>query len=286
MAPSFSQIIQSDSRVFYSYSTIKITQSRIDKGLIAIPMSLVSWFPENNTTIKVFLDGFPLPQTKKYTSYKSSTHESRIGGMAEWFRKNDIKDGDEIVIQLIDRESYICRLISERNYLAKTQKHEEDFDCTENEKEASDKIENLAKWTNSEKEAVLLSEYYRLAETTAIQEREYANRGSGRTKERVSSNLRVLLRDIYQGHCQLCDFTFLKIDNTPYFEIHHINPSIGNYLKNLVVVCANCHRQFEFANVCSEFTNEGWLRKVFFNNKEYSLKQIMLTKKFVKYIYI
>ncbi len=34
------QIVEADSRVLYNYSAIRITQSRIDKGLIAIPRSL------------------------------------------------------------------------------------------------------------------------------------------------------------------------------------------------------------------------------------------------------
>ncbi|MEA3432416.1 MAG: HNH endonuclease signature motif containing protein [candidate division WOR-3 bacterium] len=284
MEPSISQIVQSDSRIFYNYSTIRITQSRIDKGLIAIPMALVSWFPEYNTSIQVYLDDSLLPKTKTYTSYKSSTHESRIGGLAEWFRKNDIRDGDEIVIQLIDRANHIYRLIPERNFLVKTQVLQKDFDRSEDETEASDKIENLAEWTNSEKGMAVFSEYSRLIEATAVQEREYVDRSFSQAREGVPNNLRVLLRAIYKGHCQLCGFTFLKRDNTPYFEIHHIHPSIGNHPKNLAVVCANCHRQFEYANVHQEFTKDGWLRRVFFNNKEYSVNQVVLTKEFENYI--
>jgi len=38
------KIIQKSS-LNYNYQTIKITKSRIDKGLIAIPRSLLDWFP-------------------------------------------------------------------------------------------------------------------------------------------------------------------------------------------------------------------------------------------------
>ena len=283
MESSVSQIIQSDSGIYYNYFTIRITQSRIDRDLIALPRSLTNWFPDHNTTIKVFWDDSPILQTKRYTSYTSTTHESRIAGMAEWFRKNDIKHGDEIVIQLIDREHYIYRLISERYFLVKTKELQERFDHSESEPEASEKIQGLSQWTNSEQRSVLISEYSRLVETAQTKKREYVNKTSGRAKEGVPNNFRVLLRDIYQGHCQLCNFTFLKRDNTPYFEIHHINPPIGNHPQNLILVCANCHRQFDFATVQDEFNDDGWLRKVFFNDREYSVDQILLTEEFGKF---
>ncbi len=48
-----SQVIQNKSEINYSYITIKATQSRIDKGLIAIPVSLTKWFPVHIDTIQV-----------------------------------------------------------------------------------------------------------------------------------------------------------------------------------------------------------------------------------------
>ena len=41
------------SPVPFSYKTIKVTQSRIKKGLMAIPASLVRHFPSERTTIYV-----------------------------------------------------------------------------------------------------------------------------------------------------------------------------------------------------------------------------------------
>jgi len=87
MSWNSSQVIQSRSLINYSYATIEITQSRLDKGLIAIPMSLAEWFPDYNTTVQVYLDNSPVLYTKTYSSYKSTTRECRIGGMAEWFKE-------------------------------------------------------------------------------------------------------------------------------------------------------------------------------------------------------
>lgn len=86
-------VIQSKSEINYNYATIKITQSRIDKGLIAIPVSLAKWFPDKIDTIQVHLSDSPVSQARHYSSYSSSTRECRIGGMKQWLRQNNIKIG-------------------------------------------------------------------------------------------------------------------------------------------------------------------------------------------------
>lgn len=279
-----SQVIQSRSVINYSYATIEITQSRIDKGLIAIPMSLVQWFPGYNTTIQVYLDDSPVLYTKNYSSYRSTTRECRIGGMAEWFKENRIQSGDEIVIQLIDKERSIYRVIPERKFILKTRELQSSFDNSKDELDASDKITSLAEWTDLDKQKVVLNEYYRLTNTMPIEERRYVDKHSNQSKEGTPYNLRALLGNIYKGHCQVCDFWFLKKDNAPYFEIHHINASQGNNPRNLLLVCANCHRQFEYADVQHKFNNEGWLSKVLFKRKVYSVNQILLKTTLDEYV--
>ena len=269
-------MIKIESKINYSYATIKVTQSRIDKGLIAIPVSLVQWFPDHKTTIKVFLDESAVLHNKSYSPYTSSTRECRIGGMAEWYKENKLKDGDEIVVQLIDKKHFIYRLVPEQKFLLKTQELQSSLDKAESENEASEKIITLANWADLEKKKVVLCEYHRLIKSTPIKERRYMNKYSNRVKEDVPPNIRVLLGELYQGHCQVCDFWFLKKDNKPYFEIHHINPAQGHHPINLVVVCGNCHNQFEFANVRNEFTANSWLTTVSFNNKPYLVNQIFL----------
>ena len=79
-----SQVIRSKSQINYDYMTIKMTQSRINKGLIAIPVSLTKWFPMHSCTIHAYLDDSPILQPKTYSPYESSTRECRIGGMKAW----------------------------------------------------------------------------------------------------------------------------------------------------------------------------------------------------------
>jgi hypothetical protein len=277
------------SPISYNYATIKITQSRINKGLIAIPMSLAKWFPEHNVRIQVCLDDAINPEIKQYSSYKSRTRECRIGGMAEWFRDNKIKDGDEIVIQLIDKEHFVYRLIPESKFILKTHELENNLDSSDSEMSAEEEIEKLSKWTGIYQGKVVLNEYCRLINTIPTEERRYVNKRLKQARESTPSNLRVLLGNIYKGHCQVCDFWFLKKDNDPYFEIHHINPLFSNYPKNLLVVCANCHKQFEYADVRNEFNQDNWIVKVRFNDKIYPVNQIILTTKreeFIKQLHV
>lgn len=275
-----SNVIESKSQITYNYATIKITQSRIDKGLIAIPVSLAKYFPSHNDTIQVYLNDSPISQNKRFSSYNSSTRECRIGGMKKWFQQNDIKSGDEIVIQFTDKEHFIYTLIPERNFILKTKELQYSFDNCETEQEASGKIITLAQWTNIEKDKVLLSEYYRLINTIASEEREYIEKKSlNRARESVPVNLRTLLGDIYKGHCQVCDFWFLKRNGEPYFEMHHLDPLKGHHPRNLLLVCGNCHNQFEHAHVRLEFNDEKWLVKVSFNKRMFEVNQTVVSTK-------
>jgi len=280
MGQSASKVARSNSRITYNYATIKITQSRIDKGLIAIPVGLTEWFPNRNETIEIFLNDSPVSQTKHYSSYTSSTRECRIGGVRQWFQQNNIKSGDEIVVQLIDKERFIYRLIPEQNFISKTQELQSSFDTSETEKEASGTITTLAYWTHLGRDNVILNEYYRLANTLPLKERPYTRRRLGQARENVPANLRTLLGHIYGGHCQVCDFWFLKRDKEPYFEIHHLDPSKGHHLKNLLVVCGNCHNQFEYTYVKQEFSDDLWLVRVYFNEIMHVVKQLMLDVEF------
>ncbi len=273
------KMMKTRSKINYNYQTVKISQSRINRGLIALPRSLTRWFPDHNTTIRVYLGNSLIPEVKNYTSYTGSTNESRIGGMIDWFNANDIRDGDEIVIQLIDEQERIYRLITENDFIIKTKKLQDDFDNSQDEDKALDGVVQLADWTELDKSKVALNEYRRLVDTMPSRKREYVSRQSNQTRERTPHNLRVLLGAIYQGHCQVCDFTFLKKDGNPYFEVHHIDRAEGHQPQNLIVVCANCHRQFDFANVDHTFNNEGWLIKVNFNQSFYDINQVLLNSR-------
>ena len=73
--------------------------------------------------------------------------------------------------------------------------------------------------------------------------------------------------------CQLCSFTFEKRNGESYFEIHHLDPGVGHHPTNLLVLCPNCHAQFEHATV-TDFKWAGtWLVGVMINGKRFAVRQ-------------
>ena len=267
------------SPINYDYATIKITQSRLDKGLVAIPVSLASKFPAHNENIKVYLNDATAPELKTYSSYSSSTREARINGLRDWFEQDIIKSGDEIVIQFIDEKNHIYRLVTEKKFITKTQELETSLDTSDTEEKASGKIATLADWTKSDKSKVAFSEYYRLIDSSQLGKRHYVQRSPVPARESVPAGIRIVLANIYQGHCQVCEFSFLKRDGQPYFETHHLDPHKSHHPKNIAVVCGNCHNQFEYANVKQEFDDNAWLVKVAFNEIMHPVRQVILEKK-------
>lgn len=66
------------------------------------------------------------------------------------------------------------------------------------------------------------------------------------------SRIGQALKALYEGRCQICGYTFLKRDGTNYAEVHHLEAlSEGGWEdpKNMLVVCANHHRQLHYAKV-------------------------------------
>ena len=187
---------------------------------------------------------------------------------------------------LRNTQHFIYRLIPERNFLITAQDLQRDLDSSKTEQEASEKITGLAQWTQTDRTKVALTELYRLSGQELTQRKSVQTRPN-RTRESIPTNLRVLLGDIYRGHCQVCDFWFLRKDRSPYFEIHHLDPVKGHHPKNLLVVCGNCHNQLEYASVSQEFEDE-WLIRLFLNEQMYRIRQALIGLKidFTKQLFV
>lgn len=277
------------SEINYDYKTIMVTKSRLEKGLLAIPKTFSKYFPRLNRKINIYLDDFQKPHVKNFSSFYSSTNENRIGGLRTWFDENQIKEGDELVLQILDKEKFIYRLVKEEEFIGRTRKIQADFDSSKDEGIASEKIKQLSSLTQIRKDEIVFNEFLRLANYSNDELRKRTKTRSESNKEKTPSNIRTLLGNIYKGYCQVCSFTFFKIDNSPYFELHHIEPNSGHHLKNLVLVCANCHRQFEYAKVIKKFDGQGWLSEVVFNQNEHTVKQVIkeiAQKEFYKIVFL
>lgn len=268
----------------FDYVTIKTTKSRIDKGLLAIPVSLVDLFPKN--TSKIYLiDETGSEEARSFTPYDSSSRECRIGGLKKFYDKYNIKNGDELVIQLLDDGKF--KIIPERIFEKQVSDLETEIEESKDEKEIDQLLDKLSEITNKTPTEVIQSEFIRLSNQTYTQRKTRAIEKTT-VSENIPASIRKFLLYLYKGKCQISDFTFLMKTGNPYFEVHHINTSIGHHFKNLLVVCPNIHAQFTYANTEQFFDSDGWLRMVKFNDNEYKVKQIVdtLPKSFQKELHL
>ena len=260
-----------ESKLSFNYKTIKVTQSRINKGLLAIPVSLIGCFPKKKNRIYVAFGKDKEAILKNFTPYSSSSRESRIGGMKSFYNNFNVQDGDELVIQVLDKNRY--RIVTEKQFEKKITKIEEELDKSKDEIEAGSNLQQISAITNYGFEEALLSEFYRLSKKDI--NKRISKQKVSKAKTSVSASIRTILSTIYNGKCQISGFGFLMKTGKPYFEIHHIKPDLGDHLKNLLVVSPNVHAQFTYANLKEFFDEQGWLRHVKFNNDEFIVKQIV-----------
>jgi hypothetical protein len=270
------------SDVPFNYVTIKTTQSRIDKGLLAIPVTLIDIFPKNRKKILI-VDINGNEDLKNFTPYNSSSRECRIGGLKNFYEKHSIKDGDELVIQIIDDDKF--KIVPEKIFKRSVIDIENELLDAKTEEVAEKKLIYLSKVTNEPKEEVARSEFLRLS--SQANSPRGIHKYSSHVKESVPAPIKKILLEIYKGRCQISNFTFLTSKGIPYFEIYHIKPKEGHYIKNLLVVSPNVHAQFTHSKVKLYYDNESWLRKVRFNEEEYFVRQAIdfMTKEYIKEVH-
>jgi hypothetical protein len=257
------------------FLNIGLTPSRVSKGLLAIPASLRPFFPHTSKSINVFLDNSEKIIEKPFAPFESSTHEARIYGLSGWFRKHRASGGERIIITPVDAANHIYRFNFEDNFLINRQMLEKEFLLAANEPTAEASLVKLANWTGKETENAALLEFWTLSKHAESVRRLRMLERARLSRERVPYSIKVLLRWVYAGHCQICDFTFMGRNGYPYFEIHHLIPDRGHDPKNLLSVCANCHAQFEYARVDLNFGPSGWLKEVVFNENALAVRHIL-----------
>ncbi|NLN95268.1 MAG: HNH endonuclease [Bacteroidales bacterium] len=266
-----------------NYITVKTTKSRIDKGLLAIPVSLIELFPKTGN--KIFLvNEKGNTEVKSFTPYNSSSRECRIGGLRSFYNFYKISDGDELVIQLLDDKKF--RIIPEKLFKDILSINIFEFENSTDDNETDNLLSKISEITNLSRNDFLKNEYILLS-NKEIEHRKKIEKSTTFVRESVPISIRKILLELYKGKCQITNFTFLTKNGSPYFELHHIDQEKGNHFKNLLVVSPNTHAQFTYANLEQNFDNEGWLRKVKFNQNEYTVFQIIdnLPKEFEKEIH-
>jgi len=260
------------SEIGYNYITIKITQSRINKGLLSIPVSLLDRFPKEKRKITVFFDDEEQPSMKSFVPYSSSSKECRINGLTSWFGKNKIQEKDEIVIQFLDENGAVYRIIRENKFIEQIKLLENSIEKAKDDEDLEKCFEDLSLKVNQSKKEVAIVEFLRL-NNEEMKRRVYRKSYTPLAKENTPSPLRKILELIYQGKCQVSNFTFLQRNGKPYFEVYHIKHDYGNHFKNILVVSPNIHAMFTYSHYEEYFDNDGWLRKVKFNGEEFNVYQ-------------
>ena len=222
------QKVKSD--IGYRYIAINITRSRINKGLLAIPVSLLDRFPKEKRKITIFFDDEEKPSMKNFTPYNIRSKECRINGLAYWFVKNKIQDKDEIVIQFLDENKGVYRFIKETKFIEQIKILENKIISIKKDEDLERYFDDLSLKVNQSKKEVAIVEFLRL-NNEVMKKRAYKKSNTYFVKENVPAPLRKILELIYQGKCQVSSFTFAQRNGDPYFEIHHIKNDFGNHFK-------------------------------------------------------
>lgn len=254
--------------------TIRATASRLDKGLLAIPQRFKDWFPREKSKIKVAFDDEPKLTVLTFHPHDPVVKENRIFGLGHWFSRRNVREGDAISITLEDPNQSVYRIALDR-YLREREEQQvrQRLETAPTDSEADRELATLSRLTRRRPREQAAEELLRIARASVRRPRPRIAPATTQHYEGVPSAIRVLLREVHEGRCQLCSFTFQKRNGGPYFEIHHLEPDIGHHPSNLLVVCPNCHAQFEQARV-TDYTWAGhWLVGVTINGKKQTVRQ-------------
>lgn len=231
-------------------------------------------FPSERSKIQVVFDDEEKIHELTFHPYEPVVKETRIFGLASWFRKRDAQEGDRVSIILENPEPKLYRIVLDRylqDRLKTRARHLLELASTD--PEAEQQLNTLSRLTKRRPREVAHQELSRIAQQTERQRRPSIPPAISERHEGVPSGLRILLRELHDGKCQLCSFTFEKQNGEPFFEIHHLNPKIGHHPTNLLVVCPNCHAQLEHAMVTDHRWTGQWLIGLTINGKRFSVRQ-------------
>jgi 5-methylcytosine-specific restriction endonuclease McrA len=241
---------------------------------LAIPQKFGDLFPREKSQIQVVFDDEENARALTFRPYDSVVKENRIFGLRRWFTKREVREGDLISITIEDPAKQVYRVALNR-FVQERQEHKarQNLRAARTDSEAEQQLTTLSRLTKRRPREVAENELLLIAQHSANQPRPTVLPSTAARNQIVPAGLRVLVREMHDGKCQLCSFTFEKRNGEPYFEVHHLDPSIGHHPTNLLVVCPNCHAQFEHAVVTDPRWASGWLVGVTINGKRLSVRQ-------------
>lgn len=256
---------------------IRVTKSRLSKGLLSIPSSLCYLFPSARCTIRVAFEDETTYADKTFIPNDSKTKESRLFGLSEWFGKQAVRHGDLVVIERENEDSTAYRIATQRFLLAREERSLRATILGASEiKDAGLAIESLARIVRRKPRDVAVAELKTLVNLSRDVARNTRQLHSRASHAPAMAGVRAMLGYAYEGRCQLCSFTFLKRDRKPYYEVHHIDPERGDDPRNLLVLCANCHAKLTHASVESLGFLDGWLTSIEVNGQHVKVRQLLV----------
>lgn len=254
--------------------TIRATASRLEKGLLAIPQRFRNLFPGERCEIRVVFDDGQAVKRLTFQPYDSVVKENRIFGLRQWFSERAVREGDVISITVEDSERGLYRIALDRFVRERQEERaRQGLRAAKTDSEAEQQLRLLARVTRKRPREVAREELQRVAEQSVPQPRPTVLPRATERHEVVPPATRILLRELHDGRCQLCSFTFEERNGDPYFEVHHIDAKVSHHPCNLLVVCANCHAQLEHANVTDLRWIGDWLVAVTINGKRTVVRQ-------------
>lgn len=254
--------------------TIRASVSRLEKGLLALPQRFKDRFPSEKGQILVVFDDEEKTKPLTFHPYDPTVKESRIFGLGRWFSRRGVREGDliSITIEDLDRRVYriaLDRFVREREEQRARQK----LHAARTDTDAARQLNTLSRLTRKRGRELAQEELLRMAQESVRQPRPRIAPRAAERHEGVPSGTRVLLRELHDGRCQLCSFTFERRNGEPYFEIHHLDPGVGHHPCNLLVVCPNCHAQLEHAIITDFKWADSWLVGLTINAKRVDVRQ-------------
>jgi len=254
--------------------SIRASASRIEKGFIAVPQKFKEWFPRERTKIHVAFDDDRTTNALTFHPHDPAGKENRIFGTRQWFLKRGVVEGDRVTITIEDAERHLYRVALDRFVEEKQQQESrQKLRAAANNSEAEQELHTLLRLTRKRPRRLAREELLRIAQGSLPHKRLRVSSGAADRHDAVPPGIRVLLRELHEGKCQLCSFTFIKTNGEPYFEIHHLDSAIGHHPSNLLVMCPNCHAQFEHANIADLERVGVWLVAVSINGKRVAVRQ-------------
>jgi hypothetical protein len=144
--------------------TMRVSASRLKKGLLAIPQEFKDWFPREKGQIHVVFDDEEKTRALTFNPYGPEVKENRIFGVGRWFSKRGVREGDLISITLEDQDRRLYRISLDRFVRERAeQEARQKLHAARTDAEAEQELSTLARLTRKRPRELVQEELLRIA---------------------------------------------------------------------------------------------------------------------------